>query len=467
MKLYVVSPDCAPNDQCLRINGAGWGLLEQDIADTQVLQLHPSEHADFICVSYSWGRGRCPSPFHPPFEVSDRTLPALTATIAQRPTCHRIWIDAFCVPPPSNPHLRAATLESMGFIYSRAAEVIVVVSSQALPVLQYITTTKDWVTRAWTYQEAVNARQLHFTTTTTISAAAAAGSGVLVDSMQLFSRLGHALALLAKTAPKERKRYPRLSAFEDVMCDRAVAAYLERSALQVMTVMEERTQTWPDDHFYAMMGAISTEPARASGAESACEAFMALCEQKGDWSFVFTSARRDGKIGGTRWRPTKEGGEGLKPIIKLPSWGGGLKGEWKDGCLVLEHIVVLGLGTAAHEVGAWIRWWLEGFDPRRYGSDAKLGPAAFEALRELGFSGSSEYLATENGLVFPQNPVPPSAQVEVLVTAEIRWSPGAPALVRYHGDTGTDPGLFFYEPAVFGEMPKLLAVHRPTAVSLS
>jgi hypothetical protein len=486
MKLYVVSPNCAPNDRYLRINGARWGLLEQD------MQLTPSEPADFICVSYSWGRGRCPSPFHPPFEVSDRTIPALTATITQRPTCRKIWIDAFCVPPPSNPSLRTATLESMGFIYSRAAEVIVVLSSQALPVLQYITTTlsssssppltpehldileaEDWVTRAWTYQEAVNARQLHFTT-------CAAASGVLVESMQLFSRLGHALALLdkSKTTPpgEERKRYPRLNAFEDVMCDCAVAVYLERSALQVMTVMEERTQTWPDDHFYAMMGAISTEPARASSTnESACEAFMALCERKGDWSFLFASARRDEKkIGGMRWRPTtsttKEGGddEGLTPIIKLPSWGGVLKGEWKDGCLVLEKIVVLGLGPAAPEVGAWIRWWLESFNPRRYGADAEPGPAAFEALCELGYSGSSEYLATEYGLVFPQNPVPLSVHVEVLVTAEIRWSLGAPALVRYRRDTtGTNSGAFSYEPAVFfGEMPKLLAVRAPTAVSL-
>jgi hypothetical protein len=167
MKLFVISPDCKPEDQRLHINGTGWGFLEQEIPSTV------GTLSDFLCVSYSWGTGRFPSPFHPEFKVSDRTLPVLLTAIAQRPTARKIWIDAFCVPPPSEPSLRASTLQSMGFIYSRASEVLVVLTSSAIPMLQQairsqplspshlaILEAEDWVTRAWTYQEAVNAHGL-------------------------------------------------------------------------------------------------------------------------------------------------------------------------------------------------------------------------------------------------------------------------------------------------------------------
>ncbi len=141
-----------------------------------------------------------------------------------------------------------------------------------------------------------------------------------VDCMQFFSCLGHALSALG---PKARARYPRLNAFEDVIGDWAVAGFLERSALQVMSIMDTRTQTWPDDHFYAMIGAISTEPARPVELSSPCEAFMTLCERKGDYSFVFTSAKRDMRPG-YRWRPVD--GSELPAIIRLPSLGRGLRG---------------------------------------------------------------------------------------------------------------------------------------------
>jgi hypothetical protein len=358
----------------------------------------------------------------------------------------------------------------MGFIYSRAAEVIVVLTPQALPVLEQVRRSssplprahldileaEDWVTRAWTYQEAVNAHRLAIT-------CADSPPGVLVDSMRFFSSLGHALSLLT---PENRKRYPRLNGFEDLMADCAVAGYLERSALQVMSIMDERTQTWPDDHFYAMMGAISTEPARAMERKSPCEAFMALCERKGDYSFVFSSAVRDERVG-MRWRPKEE--DELKPIIKLSSWGERLRGEVRDGCLVLENIVVLKLGTMPPEVEAWIQRWLEGscFRPRGYKPDAETEQAAFEGLRELGFSGSSKCLTTEFGLVFPQNRLDPSAQVDVFISAEIRWTLGAPALVRYRGESGINSEVFSYEPGVFfGNMENVLTAHVPTIVSL-
>jgi len=445
MKLFVVSPDCAPGDQRLEINGQGWGLLEQEIPNTA------DESADFICVSYSWGTGRSPSPFHPPHEVSDRTLPVLATTIAQRPNARKIWIDAFCVPSPSEPSLRASTLQSMGFIYSRASEVVVVLTSEALPVIQQallsipltpahldILEAQDWMTRAWTYQETVNARSLCITCD---SDSLPPCTSVLIDVMDFFNRLGHSLALLP---PRERTRYPRLNALEELLSDYKIAAYLGRSALQVMRVMDERSQTVPEDHFYAMMGAISTELAKAVEGMSPCGAFMALCERKGDYSFVFSSEARDDREG-KRWRP-REGD--LRPIIKLPSCGEGLKGREWDGCLVLDKMVVIGLGTPGPNVRAFIGRWLVGFEEFGAWPDLQPEQAAFEALRTLGFSGSSAYLATEYGLFFPQSPVPRSVDVEILIAIEMIWTLGAPALVRYRDNSSLDefsylPGVFF------------------------
>ncbi|KAK0713957.1 hypothetical protein B0T26DRAFT_783757 [Lasiosphaeria miniovina] len=457
MKLFVISPDCAPEDQRLHINGTGWGLLEQETPSTL------GTLSDFLCVSYTWGAGRFPSPFHPEFKVSDRTLCVLLTAIVQHPTARKIWIDAFCVPPPSEPSLRASTLQSMGFIYSRASEVLVVLTSAAIPVLQQasrshhlspfhlsILEAEDWVTRAWTYQEAVNACQLRIVCT---NPKGFSSSSVLFclrcrsDMMSFFSLLGSSLGSLT---PAQRKLYPRLSSLEDLFADCAVAKYLERSALQVMTIMDGRTQTQPEDHFYAMMGAISIEPTNAVEEIGPCEAFMRLCERKGDYSFLFCKEDRDEGMG-RMWRPV---GCELRPLIKWHSWGGGLRGSADRERVVLEGIAVLELGKLGERARTFIEGWLLAFERMNYGSwpDLETERAAYEALRVLEFSGNEEYLATECGLVFPQNPAPQSAQVKVIVAVGIRWTLGSPALIQFRDDASSDE--YFYEPGVFfGQVP--------------
>lgn len=297
--------------------------------------------------------------------------------IPQRPECHKIWVDAFCVPGPKQPVERAATLESMGFIYSQADEVIVVLTAQARPVLEQITKKpellrlhfdvleqEDWVTRAWTYQETVNAKRLRITCHD-------APVGTIVDVFELISSLGQALNNLNS---KDRTSYPRLNSFEGVMLDCAMAGYLERSALQVMSIMDERTQTFPDDHFYAMIGDISTKPARPVNLRSPCEAFMSLCERKGDYSFIFSSSPRDLRTG-RRWRP--QGGPDLPAILRFPSTGSGSRGRVEHDCLFLENVVAVKRGPALSDARASIAQWLATFEWE--GCDANLN------LEELAF----------------------------------------------------------------------------------
>ncbi|GAB1312053.1 Heterokaryon incompatibility domain-containing protein [Madurella fahalii] len=341
----------------------------------------------------------------------------------------------------------------MGFIYSRASEVLVALTSSTIPVLQQairsrplspshlaILEAEDWVTRAWTYQEAVNAYRLRITCDDSPPSTA-------IDMMPFFSLIGSALLSLP---PTQRKLYPRLSSLEDLLADCAVAKYLERSALQIMTIMDERTQTQPEDHFYAMMGAISTEPAKAVEGIGPCEAFMRLCERKGDYSFLFCKENREERMG-KRWRPVECE---LRPVIKSHSKGGGLRGRVDGGRVVLDGVVVLELGKLGERAKGFIEEWLVAFERMKYGSWPNLETerAAYEALRVLGYSGSGEYLATECGLVFPQNPAPQSAQVKVIVAAGIRWTLGAPALIQFRDDVSSDE--YMYEPGVFfGQVP--------------
>ena len=307
-------------------------------------------------------------------------------------------------------------------------------NSELLRIHLDVLEQEDWVTRAWTYQEAVNAKRLRVTCHD-------APAGTIVDVFELISSLGQALNSLN---PKDRATYPRLNSLEDVMLDCAMAGYLERSALQVMSIMDGRTQTFPDDHFYAMMGAISTEPARPAGLLSPCEAFMSLCELKGDYSFIFSSDPRDARPG-RRWRP-RDGPE-LPAILRFPSAGSGLRGRVEHDRLFLENVVVMKPGPTSPAVKASIAQWLATFEWEARDASLNAEELAFRALQEFGFSGSSECLATVSGLFFPQAQLPSLFQAEILVAVGIQWRLGSPALARYR--EGPDCGTVLYTPGVF------------------
>src|SRR5438034_11487271 len=118
MLLYLLVRDYEGSAGSVQLEGYHWRLAKEDL---------DQEDLDFTCISYTWGEGRVPSPFRDNFDVSDRTIPALIAAIAHRPSCERFWIDAFCVPAAAKE--KTHCLESMGFIYARATEVIVVLSN--------------------------------------------------------------------------------------------------------------------------------------------------------------------------------------------------------------------------------------------------------------------------------------------------------------------------------------------------
>lgn len=304
MKLYLVVEAPRNDGDCLELDGRYWVLEPFDLVEAT------ADPLAFLCISYTWGPGREPSPFHHNFRVSDRTIPALRTAIHARPHLTKIWIDAFCV--PLEPGEREASLESMGFIYSEAQEVLVVLSPAAQPALESIMETdrpsdedllalerEDWVTRAWTYQEAINARALFFTSS--FAAAAAPAPATVIGGERFLNRVGYALTHMSLTPLERRGARPRLDAFEDIL-EYLIAEYEGRSALQVMGVMDRREQLRPEDHFYAMVGAVSRRPASSARTADACETSMSVCERKGDYSFIYSAAPRSVEPG-RRWRP--------------------------------------------------------------------------------------------------------------------------------------------------------------------
>lgn len=432
MRLYLLTnlPEYDDGGRALEVEGSFWRLRPYDLN-----KITP-DALKFICVSYSWGLGREPSPFYDVFEVSDRTIPALTAVVRLRPACRHIWDDAFCVPlGPERSH----TLESMGYIYSEACEVIAVLSPNILPSLTYMREHKqldephmfalegdEWVTRAWTYQEAVNAKCLYIT---------CEGSGhIIVSGQQFLNYLGHRLDQLPVKPLERRVRYPRLDALEDLV-DYLTAAYEERSALQVMAKMDRRSHGRPEDHFYAMIGAISSRLASSTGAVSACEAFMLICERKGDFSFIYSAAPRTTEPGG-RWRPVP--GD-LPAVLQWDCAGAG-----EGGGLLLERAVKLGLGGLSAGADRFTRDWLDLIGQLPEGTTAADLPVhVLDALRLMGFAGPGDSFATTVGLFFPVSHVSRDEVGHVLVSFSLRWVFGSPGLLccRSAGRVWYVPGV--------------------------
>lgn len=356
------------------------------------------------------------------------------------------WIDAFCVPAKAS--VRRATLESMGFIYGRAADVVVVLSEGPFAALERICQwdAKEapqpdgaclseleadlWIRSAWAYQEVVNSARLWFV--------GEARDGIRrrpLRAQDVLDQFGHYLLACEKshelTSPQLRERYPHLDALEELLEDWRTSAFAQRSALQVMSGMSRLNVDWRDykSAFYSMIGAVTQEPSsRASDPtpESLAEAFMCLCEQKGDYSFIFSSTDRDERPG-QRWRPRA----GILPSI-LPWHCAGegqpvrrdAQGIWlQDMAVVVRSSTINTAGRAL--ISRWLRDSALGT-----AREAEIMRRTSSTLAEAGFSGGQAIITAE-GLLYPQSPLSATSPVQIGVATRLRYSAdfAAPALV--------------------------------------
>ena len=406
----------------------------------------PAHAPEYICVSYSWGGRTTPNPFDPERPMSSRARPALETAIASlRPSA--IWLDAACM--PSQEPARSLCLRNMGAIYAAASGVLAFLSPSASILLDKVRREEavgseelrlleadDWVSRAWTYQEMVNSKIVSFI--------AEGETGHPVTGYKLLNAVGYAIKQYSKEeqidAYEFRKRYPHLDALETLIDDWFMADYSKRSAYQIMSAMVGRTAVYSDDYFYAMIGAIISDPsADPNDALGAPEYFMRVCEQKGDFSFIYSSAQRASEDDGG-WRPRPGS---LLPIVPWPSDGERQTGELHMALLRLHNMTRVVLGQLEEATRIFVHDWLKTV---RSPLPPNIGDAVRETLYRAGFTGCGEYLETRCGLFFPQHPLVEASNCIVSVATEISFVFGAPGLLLDPAESGTaglrDVGVF-------------------------
>ena len=298
------------------------------------------------------------------------------------------------------------------------------VGSEELRLLE----ADDWVSRAWTYQEMVNSKIISFI--------AEGKSGDPVTGYKLLNAVGHAIMEYCKAeqvdAYEFRKRYPHLDALETLIDDWLRADYSKRSAYQIMSAMVDRTAGDRDDYFYAMIGAITSDPSADPNdvALSSPEYFMRVCEQKGDFSFIYSSApRASGDAGGWRPRPGS-----LLPIVPWPSVGERQTGGLHLASLRLHNMTRVALGQLEEAAQTFVHDWLKTV---RSPLPPNIRDAVRETLYRAGFTGCGEYLETRCGLFFPQNPMVEAGNCVVFVATDIFFDFGAPGLLLDPAESGT------------------------------
>lgn len=434
-----------PNRRSIELGGVLWVLNEYE-------QIPAPEVLKFTCISYSWGQGRVDNPFQDGQSMSDRTLPAAEAAIkSQQPSA--IWIDALCV-PPSDP-AKTTCLRSMGAIFSSAAQVVAVLSNSCTELLDRFRTEKrinaeaflaleddDWVTRSWTYQEIVNSRSTLFITEA--GGNAVPGNHLLNDVVTAIADYKKAREL---NSYQFRALYPRLDSLEGLIGDYMTSDYLKRSAYQVMSAMYQRNTERPEDYFNAMVGAlISTfSGVREEPSLHPAEHYMRVCEERGDYSFIYCVAQRSGDAGKS-WRPIP----GPMPAV-LPwhSAGDGQAGRSYSTHLQLNDMYRAAFGTVNADGRRLIDWWLQR-DTADLDS-AGVAVLLLERLRQGGFSGCGEHHEMESGYFFPHS-MSAQAEMSVVVATGVVWTHGAPGLVVSKADPNTDR---YHDVGVFvGRVPK-------------
>lgn len=146
----------------INLEGRQWCLTDPlDISDQTAIP-------KYTCISYLSGEGRCVHAFDGKKQMSDRTLHVLATVIRNSPNMKAFWIDTLCL--PAGQPQRSATLRSMGFIYSLAANGFVALSEPTFTVLDQWQNKKaetrlsnierqlrvleedPWISSVWTYQ---------------------------------------------------------------------------------------------------------------------------------------------------------------------------------------------------------------------------------------------------------------------------------------------------------------------------
>ena len=444
-----------------------------------------SDAPEFTCISYAWGKEKAENPLCVEQQMSTRTIRAIETAISVSRSKENwgrnisfshdgdslkeaagqaaavnaspaFWVDALCV--PSDDPARTVCLQSMGEIFSSAYQVLVVLREQCSEVIQNarqaeklsssdlsILEKEDWVSRVWTYQEAVNSSRLYFGVEGNEDAIVSGNEflNMIMTAIDVYKAANN----LGKLAWE--KQSPKLRSLERLLADYMMADFATRSAYQVMSVMENRYSERAGDHFYAMVGSITTTTEQAKGHEKLepSEFFMRSCERKGDFSFLYSSAPRSEEVA-SGWRPI----EGRFPALlpDLITLGSSEAGRKELTHLQLDSMYRLVSGAVTSDGLKAARWFVE--DQSETSSPDDVARQILKRLRILGFGGCGEYLEFESGFFFPQSESLKSDDIFAAVSHDIHWVTGGPGLLLRANSSDIND---FFDVGVFiGQRPK-------------
>lgn len=415
-------------------------------------QSHDLEHdvnlPSFACISYRWGSGREPHALIEGLTMSTRARSSLAAAI-RIGSCNAFWSDVFCVPPDGSE--RQSTVEKMGYIYSRATEVIIVLGEGTFSIIQkmilkssisesdlQILECDEWVSSVWTYQEIVNGGPgVRFVSERQ------ADTPLSIMGVDFFNALGCSLSKHQSSTDLElfatMRTFPNLNALENILADWWTESYTFRSALSIFSSMASKRNADPANYFYAILGTLTRSPQELiwNPDQNLAEKVMAICERKNDFSFIYTVAARDTEPG-RRWRPQAAPlpADGatvpavLRPIFVWHCYGRSQHGHYNDTGLWLHDMTIMQLAPSVRDAGRkFLSSWLHRPELQHV-DDAVLGSTVFAAIGSLGFEGKAAPMIVTEGLVFGLDTVRRDDIVRVLVANQIRWRMGAPGLVH-------------------------------------
>lgn len=463
--LVSVSDGSVSGSSSIELCGRRWVFVDFD---------NPLEAPSYICISYSWGRGRTRNIFEDEELISDRTIPALKTVIetsespelwaqalsssfnektlneelaAALKASQAIWIDALCVPRQGP--VRNLCLLSMGEIYRSATLVIGVLSPIYSQVLRKIKKKEildfvdlktveddDWAARAWTYQEIANSRLMLFVSQ--------GDAGSLIDRYALLSALVTATGDYCNANGIEHvqlsEKFPRIDRIEELLAEQQILESSGRCAYQVISSMHARFSEREEDRIAAMISVISSHQSFRQNIQLATSAdhFREICEDSGDYSFIFTTEARS-QATGEKWRPT---GDKMTPVVSgLLAFGNGLAGSKTDNYLRMDNMCRMEFGninSVASAFGAFL--------------GRKFPVEILERLRYKSFTGCGQYLSLEYGYFFPQSPLKQTKGAFIAISNDVSFAQGAPALLLK--SNGTEVYEFLDTGVFIGRCPK-------------
>lgn len=450
-------------------------VTERNVASTETIELcgntwtlvdfeRLSDAPLFTCISYSWGIKKTLNPLNSKNEISARTIPVIETVISslESDEClnteieslfhsetklieklalaykasSAIWIDALCIPQ----HQPAADIciQNMGRIYKAAAQVFVVLNTNCLDTVNKIYNRKplnfndyisiandDWIDRVWTYQEFVNSKMMFLI---------AEGK-----EKKFISEINFLNALMTDATVysdiQDIDIYQKLERMQLLV---AAQQMEEQSAFQVMSAISRRFTTRQEDRINVMISVFIDDITSAQNLHISnhLEHFMNICEENNDFSFIFSTNPRS-KLVGRKWRPI---GEQLISVISdVSAYGSGL-----SGCIKETHLQMNNMCRMIPWKNNSIINTIEGF------IKVDFPKSLLEQLRQRGFKGCGECINLEEGYFFPQSSHKRSKDLFVVVSNDVKFHQGAPALLLRSNDTGInqfcDTGIFIGKP---------------------